>query len=79
MEWLRPDFEEISLACEINSYAEATLKFRLVHIKILGSAAGGGFPQWNCACRNCRELRAGKLNTSARTQCQVAVSGSHGE
>jgi pyrroloquinoline quinone biosynthesis protein B len=50
-----------------------------VHIKILGSAAGGGFPQWNCACRNCRELRAGKLNASPRTQCQVAVSGSHAE
>ena len=50
-----------------------------MHIKILGSAAGGGFPQWNCACRNCRELRAGTLNASARTQCQVAVSGSHGE
>jgi len=25
MEWVQPDFEEISLACEINSYAEATL------------------------------------------------------
>src|SRR5246127_3835866 len=50
-----------------------------MHIKILGSAAGGGFPQWNCACRNCWELRAGKLNASARTQCQVAVSGSHAE
>ena len=50
-----------------------------MHIKILGSAAGGGFPQWNCGCRNCRELRAGKLNSSARTQCQLAVSGNHGE
>jgi len=25
MEWVQPDFEEISLACEINSYAAATL------------------------------------------------------
>ncbi|HHZ6117769.1 hypothetical protein, partial [Pseudomonas aeruginosa] len=25
-----------------------------MHIRILGSAAGGGFPQWNCNCRNCR-------------------------
>ena len=33
MEWVRPDFEEIPVACEINSYAEATLEFRLVHIK----------------------------------------------
>lgn len=46
---------------------------------ILGSAAGGGFPQWNCACRNCRELRAGKLKSSPRTQCQVAVTGSHAD
>ena len=29
-----------------------------MHVKILGSAAGGGFPQWNCACPNCRALRA---------------------
>jgi len=50
-----------------------------VQIKIHGSAAGGGFPQWNCACRNCREIGAGKLNSSPRTQCQVAVSSSHEE
>src|ERR1700704_1974653 len=43
-------------------------------IKILGSAAGGGFPQWNCACANCRGLRAGNFRGKARTQAQVAVS-----
>lgn len=41
---------------------------------ILGSAAGGGFPQWNCACPNCRALRAGAFHGKARTQTQVAVS-----
>ncbi len=45
-----------------------------MQVKILGSAAGGGFPQWNCACPNCRSLRAGKFQGKARTQAQVAVS-----
>jgi pyrroloquinoline quinone biosynthesis protein B len=45
-----------------------------MRVKILGSAAGGGFPQWNCACPNCRALRAGKFQGKARTQTQVAVS-----
>jgi len=45
-----------------------------MHVKILGSAAGGGFPQWNCACPNCRSLRAGTFHGKARTQAQVAIS-----
>ncbi len=45
-----------------------------MRVKILGSAAGGGFPQWNCACPNCRRARDGTLHGSARTQVQVAVS-----
>ncbi len=42
---------------------------------VLGSAAGGGLPQWNCLCENCRLAyqRDGRL--TARTQCSVAVSG----
>src|SRR5580692_6721253 len=44
-----------------------------MRIKILGSAAGGGFPQWNCSCRHCRSVRAGTLNGKARTQTQVAI------
>src|SRR5260370_32022564 len=43
-------------------------------LKSLGSAAGGGFPQRNCACVNCRGLRAGSLRGTARTQTQVAFS-----
>jgi pyrroloquinoline quinone biosynthesis protein B len=42
-------------------------------IKILGSAAGGGFPQWNCNCRNCRSLRDGTFKGKPRTQTQVAI------
>lgn len=45
-----------------------------MRVRILGSAAGGGFPQWNCACANCRGLRAGTFAGKARTQTQVAVS-----
>jgi pyrroloquinoline quinone biosynthesis protein B len=41
-------------------------------IRILGSAAGGGVPQWNCGCRQCEAARAGLLE--ARTQCSVAIS-----
>jgi pyrroloquinoline quinone biosynthesis protein B len=45
-----------------------------MRVKILGSAAGGGFPQWNCACANCHRLREGRLNGPARTQAQIAFS-----
>lgn len=45
-----------------------------MHIRILGSAAGGGFPQWNCNCRNCRGLREGTLSATARTQSSIALS-----
>jgi pyrroloquinoline quinone biosynthesis protein B len=45
-----------------------------MHVKILGSAAGGGFPQWNCACPNCRLLREGTFPGKARAQLQVAIS-----
>ena len=45
-----------------------------MRVKILGSAAGGGFPQWNCACTNCRKIREGALRGTPRTQVQVAVS-----
>ena len=43
-------------------------------IKILGSAAVGGFPRWNCACHNCIRLREGSLRGKPRTQTQVAFS-----
>ena len=43
-------------------------------IRVLGSAAGGGFPQWNCNCPNCSGYRAGTLHTRARTQSSIAVA-----
>jgi pyrroloquinoline quinone biosynthesis protein B len=45
-----------------------------LRIKILGSGAGGGFPQWNCNCANCRAIRVGVPGYLARTQSSLAVS-----
>jgi pyrroloquinoline quinone biosynthesis protein B len=45
-----------------------------VKIRVLGSAAGGGFPQWNCNCPNCAGFRAGTLDARARTQSSIAVA-----
>jgi pyrroloquinoline quinone biosynthesis protein B len=45
-----------------------------VKILVLGSAAGGGFPQWNCNCRNCRGIRNGSIRALPRTQSSIAVS-----
>ena len=45
-----------------------------MHIHVLGSGAGGGFPQWNCNCENCKGVRAGNIKASARTQSSIAVS-----
>lgn len=44
-------------------------------IRVLGSAAGGGFPQWNCNCPNCAGLRAGTVRARARTQSSIALAG----
>ncbi|MBI1394819.1 MAG: pyrroloquinoline quinone biosynthesis protein PqqB [Betaproteobacteria bacterium] len=46
-----------------------------MRIHVLGAAAGGGFPQWNCNCPNCDGLRKGTLRAQARTQSSIAVSG----
>jgi pyrroloquinoline quinone biosynthesis protein B len=43
----------------------------LIRIHILGSAAGGGLPQWNCACVNCVAARAGTIDS--QTQSSIAI------
>lgn len=43
-------------------------------VHVLGAAAGGGFPQWNCNCPNCHGLRSGTIKATARTQSSIAVS-----
>lgn len=45
-----------------------------MRIRVLGSAAGGGFPQWNCGCPGCRAVRDGSRPATPRTQSSIAVS-----
>ena len=45
-----------------------------MQVRVLGSAAGGGVPQWNCGCQNCREARRGTGAVRPRTQESVAIS-----
>lgn len=43
-------------------------------VLVLGASAGGGFPQWNCNCKNCAGVRAGTLKAKPRTQSSIALS-----
>jgi len=54
--------------------APLAVLFVVMRLQILGSAAGGGFPQWNCHCKNCDGLRSGSLRASARTQSSIALT-----
>ncbi|MEP6653868.1 MAG: pyrroloquinoline quinone biosynthesis protein PqqB [Myxococcales bacterium] len=45
-----------------------------MRLRVLGSAAGGGFPQWNCGCPNCEGVRSGSIRAVARRQESVVVS-----
>ena len=56
------------------SFSSLTDLSSLMHIRILGSGAGGGFPQWNCNCNNCRSIREGNFQGPARTQSSIAIS-----
>jgi pyrroloquinoline quinone biosynthesis protein B len=49
-----------------------------MRITILGAAAGGGFPQWNCNCPRCTGLRTGTLRAKARTQSSIFVRADSG-
>lgn len=48
-------------------------------IRVLGSAAGGGFPQWNCNCRNCNGVRHKTIQAKPRTQSSIAVSSNNAQ
>ncbi|MGM9491377.1 pyrroloquinoline quinone biosynthesis protein PqqB [Ideonella sp. YS5] len=50
-----------------------------MRITVLGSSAGGGFPQWNCNCHNCAGWRDGSVRAKARTQSSIFVQPSHGQ
>jgi pyrroloquinoline quinone biosynthesis protein B len=48
-----------------------------VRVRILGSAAGGGSPQWNCHCETCEAAREG-VRAQPRTQSSLAIRGGEG-
>lgn len=48
----------------------------VIRVRILGAAAGGGLPQWNCACPNCRDARLGRI--SLLTQSCIAIGDEQG-
>jgi pyrroloquinoline quinone biosynthesis protein B len=48
-----------------------------VRVRVLGSAAGGGFPQWNCRCATCEAARGGE-RARPRTQSSLAIRGDDG-
>jgi pyrroloquinoline quinone biosynthesis protein B len=50
-----------------------------MRITILGSSAGGGFPQWNCNCRNCAGVRSGSLRAKPRTQSSIFIRPDHSD
>lgn len=45
-----------------------------MRVRVLGAAAGGGFPQWNCNCTNCYGIRNDKVKAIARTQSSIALT-----
>ena len=48
-----------------------------MRVRVLGSAAGGGYPQWNCRCVVCEAARAGE-RARPRTQSSLAIRGDDG-
>jgi pyrroloquinoline quinone biosynthesis protein B len=48
-----------------------------MRVRVLGSAAGGGFPQWNCRCPTCEAARGGTA-ARPRTQSSLAIRGAEG-
>lgn len=42
---------------------------------VLGAAAGGGLPQWNCGCPNCEDARAGRIPAAGQSSLAVSLDG----
>ncbi len=64
----------VSQFFEITFRIHSRVKLPKMLVKILGSAAGGAFPQWNCACHNCQAVRTGNFHGKPRTQTQLALT-----
>lgn len=59
-------------AFSTEGHGRAGMGFRT---RILGAAAGGGLPQWNCGCGNCRRARAGELPSLTQSSLAVTADG----
>ncbi|MEM8572262.1 MAG: pyrroloquinoline quinone biosynthesis protein PqqB [Pseudomonadota bacterium] len=44
-------------------------------LRVLGAGAGGGLPQWNCACRNCTDARNGKIEPMTQSSLAASIDG----
>ncbi len=49
-----------------------------MRVRVLGTTAGGGLPQWNCGCAQCARARDGDPDVPPRTQCSLAISAGDG-
>ena len=47
-----------------------------LHALVLGAAAGGGLPQWNCGCRNCIAARNGDIPAASQSSIALSANGS---
>lgn len=59
---------------ETKGSRKRALRLLTVHVVLLGTAAGGGFPQWNCWCPTCRVARSAPHRAPRRRQSSTAVS-----
>src|SRR5919106_664832 len=69
--WLQLGFALVSARMRLNNNPNRHV---LMFVRVLGSAAGGGLPQWNCNCLNCAIARHRMSGVKPRTQTSVAVS-----
>ena len=73
-QWTKPVLKSLPIffECTCDAGAVGSREGSSIRICILGSAAGGGLPQWNCSCPNCVAARSGRI--SPQTQSSVALS-----
>ena len=50
----------------------------MTHLRavVLGAAAGGGLPQWNCGCQNCNAARDGSIPAASQSSVAFSANGS---
>jgi pyrroloquinoline quinone biosynthesis protein B len=64
---------------DVRSPALALISSAEMLVRILGSAAGGGVPQWNCGCSVCSAARSGSRPVASRRSSTIAVGDGGGQ